>query len=328
MNVNNFKLETNLSAELAKRKDELFDIIIVGSGMAGATCAIYAARRELKVLLIESKIPGGQITTSHLVENFPTHLTIKGLDIGLKLKEQTDSFKNVKSLGEHVIKINKLEDVFVLKTAGDKTFYGQTLVMASGADPKELGIPGEKEFRGHGVSYCATCDGPFYRNKEVVVIGGGDAAVKEALYLAKIVKKVYIVHRRDKLRAEPIIASQAAADPKIEIIWNTVAEKISGEGHQLSGLHLRNVISGAEKMVFCDGIFIYVGVKPNTSLVKELAKLTEDHYLAAGEDTKTSLPGLFAAGDIRVKPLRQLVTAAADGATAAMMAAEYLENHA
>ncbi len=327
MAENNFAIETNISAEKEKLKNEIYDIIIIGSGIAGATCAIYAARRELKVLLVESKIPGGQITTSDLVENFPTHLTIKGIEIGLKLKEQTDSFKNITSLWDNVIKINKLDTTFVIKTAGEKTFYGKTLVMASGADPKELGIPGEKEFRGRGVSYCATCDGAFYRNKEVVVIGGGDAAVKEALYLAKIAKKVYIVHRRNKLRAEQIIAAQAAAHPKIEIIWNTIAEKITGEGNQLSGLQLKNVVSGTEKFLFCDGIFIYVGVRPNTELVKELAKLTEDNYLAAGEDTKTSLPGLFAAGDIRVKPLRQLVTAAADGATAAMMAAEYLENH-
>lgn len=307
-------------------KDEAngFDLIIIGAGIAGMTCALYAARAGLKTLLLESKIPGGQITTSELVENFPTQESISGMDIGLKLSNQIEKF-GIKPIWAIVNKVSLLDITFVVTCDNKQVYTGKTVVIATGSDPKKLGVPGETEYIGRGVSYCATCDGAFYKNKEVVVVGGGSAAIKEALFLTKFAKKVTVIHRRNQLRAEKVVAEKAFANPTIEIMWNTELKEIRGEGNVLTGLKVVNNKTNKESIVFCDGVFIYVGTNPNIEAVRNLVKLTESGHIAAGEDTKTNIPGLFAAGDVRPKPLRQLVTAAADGATAAFMAEQYLE---
>lgn len=309
---------------LKKDNSDSFDLIILGAGIAGMTCALYAARAGVKTLLLESKIPGGQITTSELVENFPTQESISGMEIGLKLSKQIEKF-GIKPVWAIINKVTLLDKTFVVTCDNNQIYTGKTVVVATGSDPKKLGIPGEAEYIGRGVSYCATCDGAFYKNKEVVVVGGGSAAIKEALFLTKFAKKVTVIHRRDQLRAEKVIAEKAFANPAIEILWNTEVREIRGEGNILTGVKVVNNKTNQENIIFCDGVFIYVGTKPNTEIVKDLPKLTETGHIAAGEDTKTSIPGLFAAGDVRPKALRQLVTAAADGATAAFMVEQYLE---
>jgi thioredoxin reductase (NADPH) len=321
----NIEYTTETKPKLLK-KDESnsFDLIIIGAGIAGMTCALYAARAGLKILLLESKIPGGQITTSELVENFPTQESISGMDIGLKLSKQIEKF-GIKPVWAIVNKVSLLDKTFVVTCDNKQIYTGKTVVIATGSDPKKLDVPGEAEYIGRGVSYCATCDGAFYKNKEVVVVGGGSAAIKEALFLTKFAKKVTVIHRRDQLRAEKVIAEKAFANPAIEVVWNAEVKEIRGEGNTLTGVKVVNNKTNKESIVFCDGVFIYVGTKPNIETVKDLLKLTETGHIAAGEDTKTSISGLFAAGDVRPKVLRQLVTAAADGATAAFMAEQYLE---
>lgn len=318
--------QTKTQTKQQKASSSVYDIIIVGSGIAGMTAALYAARAERKVLVIESQIPGGRITTTDLVENWPTHLVISGMKIGDVLTEQVKKFGVVSEWG-FVKTIKKLDQQFIVKLEDEKIFQAKTVIIATGVKPKKLGVPGEKEFRGRGVSYCATCDGAFYKNKDVVVVGGGDSAVKEALFLTKFAKTVTIVHRRDQLRAEKIIARQAVAHPKILVLWNSVVEEIVGEGKIITGVMIKNISSGEQKRIACDGVFLYVGNQPDTESIQGLVTLTEDGYIAAGEDTKTNIPGLFAAGDVRVKHLRQLVTAAADGAVAAVMADEYISLH-
>lgn len=323
----NVEYSTETEAKLLKKQnDKSFDLIIIGAGIAGLTCALYAGRYKLKTLLLESKIPGGQITTSELVENFPTQESISGMEIGQKLTKQIEKF-GIKPTWAIVNKVTKLDKVFVVTTDNKDLFTGKTIVIASGSDPKKLGIPGEDHYLGRGVSYCATCDGAFYKEKDVVVVGGGDAAVKEAIFLTKFARKVTVIHRREALRAEKIISQKALANPKIEVLWNTEVMEVQGEGNILTGLKLKNNKTNELSNIFCDGVFIYVGLKPNTEIVKDLVKITERGQIAAGEDTKTSLPGLFAAGDIRPKELRQLITAAADGATAAHMVQEFLEDN-
>ncbi len=320
-----YQTKTQTEQELAADSQQ-YDVVIIGAGMAGLTCAIYAGRAQLKVLVLESKIAGGRITTTEVVKNFPTQESISGIEIGEKLSKQAAHY-GVKTEWAIVSKVIKLDKTFVITTESKQVYNSKTVVIATGSDPKKIGIPGEEEYRGRGVSYCATCDGPFYKNKEIAVIGGGDAAIKEALFLTRFVKKITIIHRRDTLRAEKIISAKALAEPKIEVLWDTVAEAITGEGKVITGLKVKNIKTNESRIIFCDGIFIYVGTNPNTYLVQDLVKLTENGYIAAGEDTRTTLPGLFAAGDVRAKDVRQLVTAAADGAVSAVMAQHYLEDN-
>ncbi|MDR1997984.1 MAG: FAD-dependent oxidoreductase [Candidatus Margulisbacteria bacterium] len=304
--------------------ENIYDLLIVGGGMAGLTAAIYAGRAGLRTLALESQIPGGSITTSELVENWPSQLSITGIALGELLQKQTEKCGARIEWGI-VQKLNKLEDTFVLTLDSGAVLQSRTVIYAAGVNPRRLGIPGEQEFRGRGVSYCATCDGPFYKQKNVVVIGGGSSAVQEALYLSSLARTVTLVHRRENFRAEKILLDRARS--RANLIFKTpfAVSGILGEGGALTGVSLQNVLTGETETLPGDGVFIYAGVEPNTGLLRGLVKLTEDGYVAAGEDTRTSVPGLFAAGDVRVKELRQLVTAAADGAVAATQAGKYLQ---
>jgi len=316
---------TETKPEKQKKLEQklIWDLIIVGGGFAGLTAAVYAARAERKVLVLESNLPGGQITTSHLVENWPAlPEPISGMDLGNKLEAQAKKL-GVTIEWALVDKIDKIEDVFYVKN-GDIQYYARALVYATGVSPKPLDIPGELKYRGRGVSYCATCDGAFYKGKEVAIIGGGNAAIEEALYLTKIVSKLYVIHRRDKFRADGILVKKLEELENVEFVLDSVPEEILGDSGMVVGVKARNVKTQQPRDIKVSGVFIYVGNIPNTELLADMVKLNETGYVLSPEDTTTAVPGLFVAGDIRQKFLKQLVTAASDGAVAASMANHYL----
>jgi len=318
--------KTQIKDQVKKIKETslIYDVFIIGGGIAGLTAAIYAARGERKTIVIESKLPGGQITTSHLVENWPTYPEpISGMEIGERLEKQVKGFGVPIEWG--IIKtISKMEDLFIITTDSEKIYYSRTVIIATGVDPKPLGVPGESRLKGRGISYCATCDGAFYKERTAAIIGGGDSAIKEALYLSNIVKKLYIIHRRDKLRAEKVLAKRIQEQENVEIVWDTVVDEILGEENKLTGMKVTNVKTEESSVINCDGVFIYVGALPNTVFLGDLVSLNEHGFIMAGEDAKTNIPGLFVAGDVREKELRQLVTAASDGACAAHSIEHYL----
>lgn len=301
---------------------EVKDLVIIGGGPAGLTAGLYAARAALDTVLIERGMPGGQAAATERIENysgFPEG--IGGPDLSMKMAEQAQRF-GCEIIYADVDKLDKGPHGFTIKY-GDKEICAKAVIVACGAKPKFLQVKGEGEFHGRGVSYCATCDGAFFRGGVLAVIGGGDAAVEEALFLTKFAAKVYLVHRRDELRATKILQQRARDNAKIEFVWNSVVEEIQGE-QKVSGVKLRNVKTDVEQVLPVDGVFIYVGTQANSDLISHLVELDENGYVVAGEDTSTSVPGLFVAGDLRRKPLRQVITAAADGAIAATMVEKYL----
>lgn len=300
------------------------DLIIIGAGPAGMTAGIYAIRSNLNSLIIESKMPGGQLALTDLVENYPAFPDgVSGQELAGLIESQCRNF----GVGfENFVKVDLIEkddNIFKLETnKGD--FFSKTVIVATGANPAELGIPGEREFKGKGVSHCATCDGPLFKNKNILVIGGGDSAVQEAIFLTKFASSVRVVHRRDKLRAEKILQEKAFDNPKIEILWNSNLMEIKGENSVERAVILNNK-TNQKREITIDGVFMYVGIKPNSSLVKNLVELSEKNSIITDYKMRTSVPGLFAAGDVRNTPLRQIVTANSDGAIAAISAEEYLE---
>lgn len=308
---------------MQKRKD-IYDMIIVGGGPAGFTAALYGARANYSVLVIEKMISGGQIASTEQVDNYPGFPSgINGMELGERLEEHARRF-GAEMLLATVEEIAVGDEDKIVKTK-EGEYRGRTLIIATGTDPRLLGIPGEEDFKGAGVSYCATCDGPFFEDKEIAVIGGGDAAVEEALFLTRFASKVYIAHRRDRLRAVETLADRAISSPKIELLWDTLPVEIKGNGGMLSALLTKNVKTEEQKELAVSGVFIYIGRIPNTDFLEGILDLDEKGFVVAGEDTLTSVPGIFAAGDLRRKELRQVVTAAADGAIAATAAARYLE---
>lgn len=288
------------------------------------TAGIYAIRSNLNSLIIESKMPGGQLALTDLVENYPAFPDgVSGQELAGLIESQCRNF----GVGfENFVKVDLIEkddNIFKLETnKGD--FFSKTVIVATGANPAELGIPGEREFKGKGVSHCATCDGPLFKNKNILVIGGGDSAVQEAIFLTKFASSVRVVHRRDKLRAEKILQEKAFDNPKIEILWNSNLMEIKGENSVERAVILNNK-TNQKREITIDGVFMYVGIKPNSSLVKNLVELSEKNSIITDYKMRTSVPGLFAAGDVRNTPLRQIVTANSDGAIAAISAEEYLE---
>ncbi len=296
----------------------MYDLIIIGAGPAGITAAIYAKRAGLDTLWIDSSfIPGGQIVDSSLVDNYPGLPNVSGTELADRLAGHAELL-GMTPVREKVLSIKKISkephDFFVLQTKKNQ-YEAKSVILAIGASHRHLGIPGEEELSGMGVSYCATCDGAFFRDRTVVVVGGGNTACEDALFLSKICKGVILVHRRDTLRADHVIQKLVMDDPNIRIVWNSVPVKIEGE-NQVTGLAIRNRLTGEESILVCEGVFIAVGMIPNTDLVRGMVEMDETGYICAGEDCATSLPGLYAAGDIRTKHLRQVVTAAADGANA------------
>jgi thioredoxin reductase (NADPH) len=299
------------------------DLVIIGAGPAGLTAGLYAARARLDVLLIEKAVPGGQIIVTDWIENYPGFPEgISGFDLAEKMKIQADAF-GLKMETAEVHALNLTPDLkeVVLQ---EKTIRARSLIIASGASPKKLGI-GEDRYMGKGISFCATCDAPFFKEKTVVAIGGGDTAVQEAIYLTKFAKKVYLVHRRDELRATKILQERAFANDKIEIIWDTVATGVDGF-FGIEGVHLKNVKTGEEKTLKADGCFIWVGTLPNTQFLGDSLDTDAYGFIRADAGMQTSVPGVFAAGDVRDTPLRQVSTAVGDGAIAAVSAEHYLEN--
>lgn len=303
---------------------EKYDVVIIGGGPAGLTAGIYCGRAELNAVIIEKFAPGGQMATTAEIENYPGFP--KGTDavnLAMDMSAQAENF-GVKPLYKNVVSIKSKGHEKILKTDKGEEFSAKAIILAMGAEPRELGAEGEKEFRGRGVSYCATCDGAFFKGKTVAVVGGGDTAAADALFLGKICKKVYLIHRRDKLRAAKIYETKLSKMETVEFLWDTVVEKITGE-QKVSSIKVINVKDESARQIDIDGIFIAVGVTPSTDWLKETVKLDKGGFIVAGEDTVTSVKGIFAAGDCRTKPLRQVVTAVADGAVAAAEAEKYIE---
>ncbi len=301
---------------------EIYDLIILGSGPAGISAAIYASRARLRTLWLDKKfVPGGQITDTYEVDNYPGLPGMTGMDMGEAFAAHAEKLGMV-PVRENVREVRIEGDLKVICTKKNE-YRAKALIVALGAAHRRLGIPGEEELSGMGVSYCATCDGAFFREGTVAVVGGGNVAVEDAIFLARICKKVYVVHRRDELRADKVLQEHLFACDNVEVVWDSVPLRINGE-EKAESLDIRNVKSGGERSLAVDGVFIAVGIVPNTELVKELVALDEGGYVAAGEDGITSVPGVFAAGDIRTKALRQVVTAVSDGANAVMSVQKYL----
>lgn len=306
----------------------MYDVVIIGAGPAGLSAAIYAKRAGLDAVTIEkNSISGGQVLNTYEVDNYPGFYGINGFDMGMKFREHADKLECEFKTGTVIsIKTGQMENTgeegFLIET-DEEVLYAKTVVAAMGAVHAKLNIPGEGELLGRGVSYCATCDGAFFRGKTTAVIGGGDVAAEDAIFLARACKKVYLIHRRDELRAARILQDEVKALPNVEILWNTVAETVEGQDH-VEGLCLKDVKTGESKKIDVDGVFIAVGIIPDSSILKEVADCDEKGYVIAGEDCVCSTPGIFAAGDVRTKKLRQIVTAAADGANAIHSVQEYL----
>ena len=298
-------------------------LIILGSGPAGLAAAIYAKRAELDVLVIEKNfVSGGQVLNTYEVDNYPGLPGINGFDMGMKFREHADRL-GVPFASDEITGIEKVEDGYVL-TGGSDTYEAATLIVATGATHRKLGLEREEELTGHGVSYCATCDGAFFRGRDTVVVGGGDVAVEDAIFLARLCRKVYVVHRRDELRAAKSLQARLLSLDNVEMVWDSVAKELTGDD-MVDGLVVTNVKTGEERRLDVDGVFVAVGILPNTQLTRGLAEHDKGGYLIAGEDGVTSAPGLFAAGDLRTKPLRQIVTAVSDGANCVTSVERYLE---
>ena len=301
----------------------VYDLIIIGSGPAGLGAAIYAQRARLDTLVIEkAMVSGGQVLTTYEVDNYPGLPGIGGYDLGLKFREHADKL-GAQFQEDQVLKVeDDGPDGTKRVVCVNGTYEANALILATGAVHRKLGIPGEEEFGGMGVSYCATCDGAFFRNKVTAVIGGGDVAVEDAIFLARMCSKVYLIHRRDALRAAKSLQESLMALENVEILWDSVADSIQGDG-KVECLSISNVKTGEKQELPVQGVFIAVGITPESSAFAGLVEM-EHGYIKAGEDGKTSAPGIFAAGDVRTKQLRQIITAAADGANAVTSAERYL----
>lgn len=302
----------------------MYDLIIIGGGPGGLSAALYASRSKLKTLVIEGTIEGGQIAGTADVENYPGIIKIDGMELGQVMKEQSENF-GAEFIYETVEKVD-LEGKVKKVTAGDKIYESKTVIVATGAKPREMGVPGEKEFQGRGVSYCATCDAAFYQDLPVYVIGGGDSAVDEALFISKFASTVYIVHRRDELRASKNLQDRAMNTPNIKFIWDTVVEEVKGD-KIVKELVLKNKKTGEVTTISSDkelfGIFVFIGNVAQTELFKDTLTL-KDGYIVTNEEMETNIEGVYAIGDVRSKKIRQVVTAASDGAIAAINAERYI----
>ena len=302
--------------------EKIYDLIIIGSGPAGLTAAIYAQRAKLETLVIEaSYVSGGQVVNTYEVDNYPGLPGISGMDLGTTLRNHADRMGGA-FVRERVKELELEGDIKTVRTQKNE-YRTKTLILAMGASHRKLGVPGEDTFGGLGVSYCATCDGAFFKGKVTAVVGGGDVAVEDAIFLARGCEKVYLIHRRNSLRAAAILQERLLALPNVEVVWNHVVKEIQGMD-QVEALLLENAQTGAEQKLAVDGCFIAVGILPNSELVQGKLELDGAGYIVAGENGVTSVPGVFAAGDIRTKQLRQIITAASDGANCVTSAQNYL----
>ncbi|WP_436863806.1 thioredoxin-disulfide reductase [Mammaliicoccus sciuri] len=301
-----------------------YDVIIVGAGPAGMTAAVYASRANLSTVMIERGMPGGQMANTEDVENFPGFDLITGPDLSTKMFTHAQKFGAKYEYGD----IKEIEDKGSYKVVnmGDKTLTARAIIIATGAEYKKIGVPGEQELGGRGVSYCAVCDGAFFKGKNLYVIGGGDSAVEEGIFLTKFADKVTIVHRRDELRAQKIIQDRAFKNEKIDFIWNTTLKTINEKDGKVGSVTLVSTEDGSESEHQADGVFIYIGMKPLTKPLESLGILNENGYIETNDEMETKVPGVYAAGDVREKTLRQIVTATGDGSIAAQNAQAYIES--
>jgi thioredoxin reductase (NADPH) len=302
-----------------------FDVIIIGAGPAGLSAAIYAARSGMKTAVFERAIVGGQITVTEEVENYPGfEHAITGFDLTDTMKKQAERF-GAEFISENVTALG-LEGKCKIVATHDNEYRAKSIIFCSGAFPRRLNVPGEAQLTGHGVSYCATCDGALYRNKKVAVVGGGDSAIEEGMFLTRFAEKVYVIHRRDALRAQFIIQQRALSNPKMEFVWDTVVQEIKGE-QKVTELELYNRKTDKVSFLPVDGVFIYVGILPHTTLLESRVNLDTSGFIMTDEFMHTNIPGIFAAGDVRSKVLRQVVTATNDGAIAAWSAEKWVAEH-
>jgi thioredoxin reductase (NADPH) len=301
-----------------------YDLVIVGGGPGGLTAGIYAMRAALNTVLVEKAVFGGQVTLSDEVENYPGFEQISGAELSMKFAHHAEAY-GLETVNAEVVAVEPGIDYHVIRLDNGNVLKTLAVVLATGGNPRKLGIPGEKEYYGKGVSYCAVCDGFFFRNKTVVVIGGGDSALEESLYLAKLAKKVYIAHRRDAFRGGMILQQRVAAECKIEVLWNTVPVEIHADETGVVSIDLKDTQNGRQRNLALDGVFIFIGFLPARQLVPAGIKLNADGYVVTDAKCETNTPGIFAIGDLREKYARQIVISAADGCTAALAAAHYVE---
>ena len=305
---------------------ENVDIAIIGGGPAGLTAALYAARARAKTVIFERGIPGGQIVTTDWVENYPGFPQgLSGLELGDLMTKQAEEFGAILRTFADVTAVRPADLDFVLTTSDEEEFLARAVIVATGAVPRKLGIPGEAEFTGRGVSWCATCDGALYRDKVVCVIGGGDAAVEEALFLTKFASRVHLIHRRDELRATKCIQERCFANEKIEMHWNRIPTEVLGDGGKVAGVRMASTVGEPEMVLPVNGVFIFVGVHPVSEVVRDLVDCNENGYIKIDHDGRTSWPGVYAAGDVTDGELKQVITAAATGASAAFEALKYID---
>ncbi len=303
--------------------NNVYDVIIIGAGPGGMTAAVYTSRANLKTLLLDRGVPGGQLQNTEEIENFPSYSHISGPDLAQKMFEHSLQFgaKYEQANVEDIVNEGNIKVVY----AGSKTYQAKSIIIATGTKYKKLGIPGEEEFSGRGVSWCAVCDGAFFRGKELVVVGGGDSAIEESVFLTKFAKKVTILHRRDQLRAQPILVDRMLKNDKIDVLYDTVVNEIIGES-KVSGVLLENIKTGETKSFPVDGVFEYVGMNPVSDFVRSLNITDEEGWIVTDSRMKTNIPGIFAVGDIRQTAVRQVVAATGDGCIAAIEAQHYLES--
>jgi len=308
--------ETQSPAEAEPGENQVHDLIIVGGGPAGLTAAIYAGRAALKAVLLTGSIPGGQVANTDLVENFPGFPEgVAGAELAQRMQQQAQRFVG-KFVNDFVTEVDFSASPFVVRTHAE-TYRARTVIVATGAFPRRLGVTGEKEFFGRGVSTCATCDAFFYRDKRVVVVGGGDSAIDEGLFLTKFAREVTVIHRRDQLRATKGLQERAFANPKMRFVWDSVVEEVLGE-QTVTGVRVRNVKTDDTSVVEADGVFVYIGMVPGTKWFADQLELDELGYIVTDRRQHTSVPGVFAAGDVQSPDFRQVVIAAASGAKAVM----------
>ena len=311
----------------SKAVKDRYDIIIIGAGPGGLTAAIYAGRSRLDTAVIEKLAPGGQIAVSDRVDNYPGFPDgISGEELTKRMEKQAKKF-GAEFITDEVRSVNedKTNGYFSVETASHGTIKAKAIIIATGADPVKLPVPEEEKFRGRGISYCATCDAAFFKNRVVAVVGGGDTAIADAIYLTKFAKEVIVVHRRDQLRAVKALQEEAFSNPKIKFQWDSVSTHVVGDG-KVEGLEVENVKTKERTVLKVDGIFVAIGTVPNSELVKDLVETTDRGFIVTDKNRQTSKPGIFAVGDVRDTPLRQVVTAAGDGAIAEFSAEQYINS--
>ena len=311
---------------MAETKQSQYDVIIVGAGPAGMCAAMYAGRGMLRALTIERGAPGGELLNTDLIEDYIGYESIKWWELAQKFHAHAQKF-GAEIVTDTVQKIRKADDGwFDVVTARDRTYRAPAVILTAGGTPIKLGVPGEKEYAGKGVSYCAVCDGAFFKGETIAVVGGGDAAVEEADYLTRYAEKVYVIHRRDEFRASRILQERLFANPKIEVIWNKQVLELRGGPSGLQSIEMKDTVTGAPSSLPATGVFIFIGFKPNTGLVRHHFEHDSAGYMITDDRMMTSIPGLFAAGDVRVQLTRQVTTAVGDATTAAIAVEKYLKD--